>query len=110
MDLTEQLFEITRFIIFDSGISDTDGKSCPAYMTFDEYRYIFQIAYHFLQRISDLDLIMHPQVFDDQDKPLYGCETEQKMIPEISLNIEEKCLVSMAVQKFAKNEEIKSYF
>ena len=52
--------EIVRFIIYDTGISDVDGKMVPALINQDEFRYIFQIAYHFLQRISDLDLIMNP--------------------------------------------------
>jgi hypothetical protein len=47
--------EIVNFVCFDIEIPD-DGKPATGTVTIDEMKYLFQLGYQFLNRVSDLDL------------------------------------------------------
>lgn len=52
-------------------------------LTHEEYRYIFQIAYQLLSRISDLDLIANPLVSElnsESKEGSFGCPCEVDLL------------------------------
>ena len=63
MDIAQKITNILSFIAFDCDPSSSSFGSSASYgtITLEEVEYVFRIVYLLISRISNLDLLKHPQ-------------------------------------------------
>lgn len=83
-------------------------------VTRDEFRYMFQIAYQLLNRITDLDLIGDPLIRGEQDfETQYGCAAEYGLDKELFMSggeVQEEVDFKTCVTKITKQADIHRFF
>ena len=76
LTLAQKIENILNFIAFDSKEAGGQGM-----VGLDELKYIFQIGYQLLNRITDLDLINNPQIVNEKDlNSSYGSQVEFDLV------------------------------